>query len=197
MDFLAGLDTSTFIDVVLLALMLIAALAIILIRHLFSVVMVSGVYSLLSAAVFVNLDAVDVAFTEAAVGAGISTVLFLGALVLTARREKIVAGRRPLLPLLVVLVTGGALVYATYDMPAFGDPNSPANVYVGMDYVERTRKEIDIPNIVTAILASYRGFDTLGETVVVFTAGLGVMILLGIGLRGGATARENEKEGRR
>ncbi len=195
MDLLAGLDTSTFIDVVLLALMLIAALAIIFIRHLFSVVMVSGVYSLLSAAVFVNLDAVDVAFTEAAVGAGISTVLFLGALVLTARREKIVPGRRPLLPILVVLVTGGALVYATYDMPSFGDSESPANIYIGKDYLERTPQEIDIPNFVTAILASYRGFDTLGETVVVFTAGLGVMILLGIGLHGGAAARENDKEG--
>jgi multicomponent Na+:H+ antiporter subunit B len=175
--------------------MLLAAFAIIFIRHLFSVVMVSGVYSLLSAAVFVNLDAVDVAFTEAAVGAGISTILFLGALVLTARREKIALGRRPILPLLIVLVTGAALVYATYDMPAFGDSQSPANVYVGIDYIERTPKEIDIPNIVTAVLASYRGFDTLGETVVVFTAGLGVMILLGFGLYGGVGTREKDEEG--
>jgi multicomponent Na+:H+ antiporter subunit B len=195
MDLLADLDTSTFVDVVLLALMLLAAFAIIFIRHLFSVVMVSGVYSLLSAAVFVNLDAVDVAFTEAAVGAGISTILFLGALVLTARREKIALGRRPILPLLIVLVTGAALVYATYDMPAFGDSQSPANVYVGIDYIERTPKEIDIPNIVTAVLASYRGFDTLGETVVVFTAGLGVMILLGFGLYGGVGTREKDEEG--
>ncbi len=193
MDLFAELEASTFVNVVLLTFMLFAAFAIIFIRHLFSVVMVSGVYSLLSATVFLNMDAADVAFTEAAVGAGVSTVLFLGALVLTARREKIMASRRSLFPLFVMIITGAALIYATYDMPAFGDPDSPANSYVGIDYIERTPKEIDIPNVVTAVLASYRGFDTLGEIVVVFTAGLGVMILLGNGLFGGAKTREIKK----
>lgn len=196
MDLFVGLEASTFVNVVLLTFMLFTAFAIIFIRHLFSVVMVSGVYSLLSSAVFLNMDAADVAFTEAAVGAGVSTVLFLGALVLTARREKMIAGRRSLLPLFVVTVTGAALVYATYDMPAFGDPGSPANSYVGIDYIERTPEEIDIPNVVTAVLASYRGFDTLGEVVVVFTAGLGVMILLGNGLFSGATARKTKENGK-
>ena len=42
----------------------------------------------------------------------------------------------------------------------------------------QTTAEIGIPNIVTAVLASYRGFDTLGETAVIFTAGVGVMALL-------------------
>src|SRR5690606_9386682 len=81
---------------------------------------------------------------------------------------------------------GAALIYATFDMPAFGDAASPANSYIGEAYVERTAKEIAVPNIVTAVLASYRGFDTLGETMVIFTAGLGVIMLLGAGsARGG------------
>jgi len=88
MTFVASIDVSTFVDVVLLAFLLMSAMAVVVMRHLFSVVMVSGVYSLLSAAFFVNLDAVDVAFTEAAVGGGISTVLLLGGLMLTSRREK-------------------------------------------------------------------------------------------------------------
>ena len=75
------------------------------------------------------------------------------------------------------------LVYASIDLPAFGDPDSPANTYVGTDYLERTPKEIAVPNIVTAVLASYRGFDTLGETGVVFTAALAVILLLGFGER--------------
>lgn len=136
--------------------------------------------------VFVSLDAIDVAFTEAAVGAGVSTVLMLAGMLLTARREKpVTPGRQPV-ALAAVIAVGAALFYATIDMPAFGDPNAPANAYVGQLYVERTPGDIEIPNIVTAVLASYRGFDTLGEVVVVFTAGIAVILLLGVGsLRGG------------
>lgn len=166
------------IDIVLLGLLGITAIAILATRHLFVATMLSGAYSLTSAALLVNLDAVDVAFTEAAVGAGVSTVLMLGTLTLTRRREKahrmVGAG-----PLLLVLVTGALLVYGTLDMPAFGDPNAPAMLHIAPDYIAGTRDDIQIPNIVTAILASYRGYDTLGETAVVFTACVGVLLMLG------------------
>ena len=71
------LDMITIVDVVLLALLSITAVAILMMRHLFAVVALTGAFSLLSAGLLVTLDAVDVAFTEAAVGAGISTVLIL------------------------------------------------------------------------------------------------------------------------
>ena len=94
----AQFDVSLLFDVLLLTFLLVTAMAVVTMRHLFSIAMVWGVYSLLSAVFFLNLDAVDVAFTEAAVGAGISTVLFLGALMLTARTEKLPKGRQPLSP---------------------------------------------------------------------------------------------------
>lgn len=174
------------LDLSILTMLILVAFAMLRSRHLFAVVMLSGIFSLLSASFFVSLDAVDVAFTEAAVGAGISTVLMLGGMLLTARREKpVTPGRQPV-ALAAVLVAGAALMYATIDMPAFGDPNAPANSYVGQMYVEETPNDIAVPNIVTAVLASYRGFDTLGETMVIFTAGLAVMLLLGLGsARGG------------
>lgn len=163
-------------------------------RRLFEVVMLSGLYSLLSATFFVLLDAVDVAFTEAAVGAGISTVLMLGGMLLTARREKpLIPGRSPW-ALLAVVATGSALVYASLDMPAFGDPHSPANSYIGQVYIERTPQEIAMPNVVTATLASYRGYDTLGETTVIFTAGIGVMLMLGAGAMFGGRLRRDPRE---
>jgi len=165
------------------------ALAVVRTRSLFAVVMLSGVFSLLSALLFVTLDAVDVAFTEAAVGAGISTVLMLGTLALTSRYER-PSTHSPILPLIVVLITGSALVYGTLDMPNFGEATAPAQVHVGPDYLERTVHEIDIPNVVSAILASYRGYDTLGETAVVFTAAVGVMLLIS-GLR----RRRRKKDG--
>ncbi|MCB1339988.1 MAG: DUF4040 domain-containing protein [Pseudooceanicola sp.] len=172
---------TTFIDIVLFSMLVATAIAIVRMRSLFAVVMLAGVFSLLSALLLVTLDAVDVAFTEAAVGAGISTVLMLGTLALTSRSE---LASRPagLTPLLVVIVTGAALVYGTLDMPNFGDPNAPASTHVAPDYIAQSPAEIGVPNIVTAILASYRGYDTLGETGVVFTAGIGVLLLIS-GLR--------------
>lgn len=179
------------VDLSLLTMLMFTAFAMLRSRHLFAVVMLSGIYSLLSAAFFVSLDAVDVAFTEAAVGAGISTVLMLAGMLLTARREKPVTSGRAPIALAVVLATGAALIYATIDMPAFGDPTAPANTAVGQAYVDQTPNEIAVPNIVTAVLASYRGFDTLGETLVIFTAGLAVILLLGVGsVRGGEPARD-------
>ena len=80
------------------------ALAVVRTRSLFAVVTLSGVFSLVSALLFVTMDAVDVAFTEAAVGAGISTVLMLGTLALTARSERS-SNRSSIVPLLAVLVT--------------------------------------------------------------------------------------------
>lgn len=166
------------INLVLFVLMVVTAFAILRIRHLFSVVMLSGIFSLEAALLFVTLDAVDVAFTEAAVGAGISTVLMLGTLALTERREKIPT-RLSLVPLFVVLVTGSVLIYGTLDMPDFGSATSPAQVHVAADYLKDTPKDTGVPNVVTAILASYRGYDTFGETVVVFTAAIGVLMLIG------------------
>jgi multicomponent Na+:H+ antiporter subunit B len=162
-------------------MLVVTAIAVVRMRSLFAVVMLSGVFSLLSALLFVTLDAVDVAFTEAAVGAGISTVLMLGTLALTSRFER-PSSHSPILPLFVVIVTGAVLFYGTLDMPNFGDPEAPAQLHVGPDYLELTPGDIDIPNVVTAILASYRGYDTLGETAVVFTAGIGVLVLIS-GLR--------------
>ncbi len=168
------------LDIGFMAMLVVVAFAIVRLRSLFAIVMLQGVYSLVSAAWFVSLDAVDVAFTEAAVGAGVSTVLMLAAMLLADRDSKPVPISRQVGPLLIVVFAGLAMFYAVGDMPAFGDPNSAANMYVGMDYMAMTAKDIHMPNVVTAVLASYRGYDTFGETVVIFSAGLGVLLLLGL-----------------
>ena len=171
------------VDIIILALMTVTVIGIVVIRNLLAVVMLSGIYSLLAASIFVAMDAVDVAFTEAAVGAGISTVLFIATLALTTRIEKKPA-HKPLLPLFVCIVTGAVLIYSSLDMARYGDPNSPANRQVATYYLENTKKDTGIPNVVTAVLASYRGYDTLGEVTVIFTAGIGVILLLGSWRRG-------------
>ena len=75
------------IDLLLLGFMAVIALAIVRMRDLFAIAMLLSLFSLLSAGVFTIMDAADVAFTEASVGAGISTILLLGALVLTDRKS--------------------------------------------------------------------------------------------------------------
>jgi multicomponent Na+:H+ antiporter subunit B len=156
-----------------------AALAVVMAlqRSLFSVVILAGIYSFLMATVLVALDAVDVAMTEAAVGAGVSTVLLLGALYLCGGEEAKPL-QRPWLPLAVALVITGALVYGTLGLPGFSDPMAAIHQHVVPRYLGRALAETGVPNVVTAVLASYRGYDTLGETTVVFTAGAGVIALL-------------------
>lgn len=173
------------LDVALLSLMVIVAFAIVRMRSLFAIVMLQGVYSLVAAAWFVTLDAVDVAFTEAAVGAGVSTVLMLSAMLLADRQSTPVPMSRQWGALIVVVIAGVAMLYAVPDMPAYGSADSPANVYVGTDYLAKTATEVQVPNVVTAVLGSYRGYDTFGEAVVIFAAGLGVLLLLGLNGRAG------------
>ena len=190
------------VDVVLLLLLCVTGVAIIRQRNLFAAVMLAGIYSLLSAGLFVVMDAVDVAFTEAAVGAGFSTVLMLGTLALVGFEEK-KPQHTPLLPLIVVGITGAALVYGTLDLPPFGAPENPIHQHVAPHYLIESEHEIGVPNVVTSILASYRGYDTMGEVTVIFTALVGVLLLLSrgpkpaqvaAGLKRGAAARKEESD---
>lgn len=170
---------TVFFGVFLLTLLVITALGIVRARNLFAAVMLMGIFSLLMAANFFILDAADVALTEAAVGAGISTVLLLGALALTPAEERpVVRGRW--MPLLVVSLTVMVVVYATFEKPRLGDPEAPVHQHVAPWYLEQTPELIGIPNVVTAILGSFRAYDTLGEVIVVLTAGIGVLFLLGL-----------------
>ena len=82
------------------------------------------------------------------------------------------------LALLTVILTGIILLYGTQDMPNWGDPNSPASMHVSPRYLERTLEETATPNAVTSVLADYRGYDTLGETTVIFTAGVSCILIL-------------------
>ena len=172
----------------LLSLLVITALAIVRTDNLFVAVMLTSIFSLLMAANFFILDAADVALTEAAVGAGITTVIFLAALALTAEREKYArSGGRLVTVVAVVLAT--LIIYATFDKPRLGDPEAPVHQHLAPWYLEKTPEYIDIPNVVTAVLGSFRGYDTLGEVFVVFAACIGVLFILGARPEESAIAR--------
>ncbi|MHA1547992.1 MAG: DUF4040 domain-containing protein [Alphaproteobacteria bacterium] len=161
---------------VVLTLLAAVTLGIVVVRNLFAVAIMTSVYSFLMASVLLVLDAVDVAMTEATVGAGIATVLMLGTLSLTKTEED-----KPIhsvaLPLFVAVLTGAVLVWGMSGLPDFGIAETPVHL-AGPDYLARSLEETGIPNVVTSVLASYRGFDTLGEVMVIFTGGIAVLMLL-------------------
>lgn len=166
-------------NVSLFALLLATAFAITRLRALYEATMLTALAGLLSASLFVSLDALDVAITEAAVGTGISTVLFIAALRLTRSREAVTPRRRLWSGGLVAAFLGATLVYAAQDLPPFAGPDTPVQTHpVGQVYLHDSQEEIGVPNTVAAVLASYRGYDTLGELVVIFTAGVTVPLLL-------------------
>jgi multicomponent Na+:H+ antiporter subunit B len=69
-------------------------------------------------------------------------------------------------------------VYAESDLPPRGDPVAPSRRHITPQYIDGAVLQTHTPNIVTAVLADYRGYDTLGETAVILTAGLAVMLIL-------------------
>ena len=166
-------------DILLLLLMLITAAGAILVKDLMSAVLLLGSYSFFLSLVWAWFGAVDVAFVEALVGAGLATVLFLLTLFCTAPKDTRL--RRPppsLITFIVFPLLGFLLLYAADDLPRFGDPNSPASVHISQTYIEQSYIDTHTPNVVTAVLMDYRSLDTMVETVVIFAAGIACALLL-------------------
>ena len=163
----------------LLLLVLTAASATFLVKELMSSVFILGSYSFFLALVWAWLGAVDVAFVEAVIGAGLATVLFLITLFDTAPKDSRL--RRPSPPLAGVLglpLLGLLLLIAANDLSTLGDPASPANMHISPVYLQQSYVDTLTPNVVTSVLMDYRALDTLIETVVIFTAGIACVLLL-------------------
>ncbi len=173
------IDYMAISGVIVLGLLVIAAVMVAVTRHMLVAAVALGIFSLLMALMYLLMGAPDVAMTEAAVGAGISTILLLAVIAYTGYEVKPSSKPgRMWGALVMVVMTGAMLVYASHDMPAYGDPAAPSHQKVAQHYISKSPEEIAIPNMVTAILASYRGYDTLGEAMVVFTASMSVLLLL-------------------
>ncbi len=167
------------IEISLLILLLVTAAGAILVKDLMSAILLLGTYSFFLSLVWAWMGAVDVAFVEAVVGAGLATVLFLLTLFGTAPKDARL--RRPPPPLAAMIalpILGVLLLYAANDLPKFGDPNSPPNTHISPQYLEQSYQDTLTPNVVTSVLMDYRSLDTMVETVVIFTAGIACALLL-------------------
>ena len=166
-------------ELLLVSLVLATAGAAILVKDLISAVFILGSYSFFLALVWAWLGAPDLAFVEAVVGAGLGTVLLL--LTLSQMRPRDIAIRRtrpPLAAFLALVPVAVLLLVAAGDLPAFGDAETPASLHVAPYYIENSMAETRTPNVVTSIIMDYRGFDTVIETCVIFTAGIASAAIL-------------------
>jgi multicomponent Na+:H+ antiporter subunit B len=80
--------------------------------------------------------------------------------------------------LIIVILLGSVLIYGSLEFPQWGDPASPASSHVSPYYIEKSEEDTAVPNLVTAVLADYRSYDTMFETIVIFTAGIACVFLL-------------------
>jgi len=168
-----------YVTELLVVLLLITAIAVISVRDLFALIVLLSVYSGLFAALLAVMGAADVAFTEAVVGTSVSTIFFM-ALIWRINPMELTRYSLPrrIFSWVPALSIGALLLYGVNALPAFGDATAPSTTYLAPDFIARAYQDTHTPNVVTAILADYRSFDTLIETTVVLTAALACLLVL-------------------
>lgn len=171
----------TAVEASLFAFVVLTALFTALARDVLAAVIIFGAYSLGMAALYTFYRAPDVAMTEAAISAGVTTVLLLLTLAKTTRMDHEAAFESVNIP----AASAAGLLFAGLmltmgDIPAVGSADAPiwSNPDVTQWYIEETYAETGVENAVMAVLAAFRGFDTFGEAVVVFAAGIAALIVL-------------------
>ncbi|AHX11010.1 hypothetical protein NHE_0035 [Neorickettsia helminthoeca str. Oregon] len=167
------------IKVVLLLGLVLISIALAATEDLLTEVVYSGIISLLLTLMYMTMNAADVAITESAVGSYVTTVfILLVGMVIDKKNDPTPTRSDKWLALLASVTAGCALVCVTYDLPTYGLLAAPANNEIYKYYLENTESLFGFPNVVTAILAGFRGYDTMIETVVVFTAAFSLIFLL-------------------
>jgi multicomponent Na+:H+ antiporter subunit B len=167
------------LDLLLFLVLLATAVLALRAKDLLTSVVLLTAYSLFTALLFTGMTALDVGLVEAALGAGLTGVLFLATLLVTTSSARARRDRRrtlAMLPLIAGFV--GLMLFASSGLPARGDADAPAQTGVSTVYLTRALEDTDTPNVVTALLADYRSQDTLGETLVIFTAALATALVL-------------------
>jgi multicomponent Na+:H+ antiporter subunit B len=167
------------LDLVLFLVLVLTAVLALRSRNLLTGVVLLAAFSLFASLLFTGMSAVDVGLVEAALGAGLTGVLFIAAvLITTASGEARVDRRRNLFVVPVVLGFVALMLYASTGLPDRGDPDAPAQRGVSTEYIAGSMEQTETPNVVTSLLADYRSMDTLGETLVILTAALAASLVL-------------------
>ncbi|XVN43440.1 MAG: DUF4040 domain-containing protein [Candidatus Rickettsia vulgarisii] len=169
---------STCLLTVTLTILCIVSIKLIFCNSLLSLTITSSVFSLLISISYLLMDAPDVAMTEVALGSCLSSCVFLSFLNrLPKPHRHDLKHTRLISSSIICLIFIIILPYAGFNLPEYGSTDSPLQNHLTKYYIENTQQDIGIPSFITALLASYRGYDTLGETIVILIAGISVLLL--------------------
>ncbi len=166
----------------ILMILSVISIKLIFCKSLLETVIINSIFSLLISLSYLLMDAPDVAMTEVALGSCLSTCVFLSFLSRLPLFQKF-DGKYETKPTRLIsssLVCAIFIIVFTFlgiELPEYGYDNSPLHTNITKYYIEHTKEDIGVPSFVAAILASYRGYDTLGETIVVLIAGISVLLL--------------------
>ena len=127
---------------------------------------------------YLLMDAPDVAMTEVALGSCLATCILLNFIKMLKTSPLIIKNNRIIPAVIICLLFSATLIWVMFDLPEYGDPTTALHTHLGKYYTTNTRIEIGTPSLAAGILASYRGYDTLGETSVILIAGLAVLLIL-------------------
>ncbi len=158
------------------------AISLLFAKKTITLIIISSLISGLFTLFYVLSMAPDVAITEAAVGSAISTIFFILAATYYTNSKIFYNNKSNILfnvgAALICIIIFLILSYLALKMQPYGDPKNSIHYNIADYYIKNTLKDFSIPNIVTAILGGYRGFDTLFETTVIFAAAMGVKAIL-------------------
>lgn len=172
-------NTSFYLLIVNLLLIAAASLWVLFCSNLIRLIILMSLFSLLSALCYLLLDAPDVAMTEIALGGALSSCVWLN-VVQKIGYEDTGGLSYPRLAIATITIIAfmAVLMPALQQLPEFGSAHSPIHHGASKYYLNNTMNDIGIDSVVAAILASYRGYDTLGETTVILIAAIGVLLIM-------------------
>lgn len=148
-------------------------------KNLTESILLMSAFSLIIAICYLFMDAPDVAMTETALGACLSTCVLLNLVKIIGNENyKSVSKTRFLFAVILCMILLLLLTMASLELPLYGHPDTEVQLHLTKYYIENTKNDVGIPSIVAAILGSYRGYDTLGETSVILIAGIAVVLIL-------------------
>jgi multicomponent Na+:H+ antiporter subunit B len=172
-------EVNFFLLIIAAVVMIVTCFRLIISKNLLESIVIMSIFSLLISICYLFMDAPDVAMTEVALGACLSTCVLLNLVKIFG--EDVggnVSKSRFILAIILCVLFVGLLIYASLDLPLYGDANTPVQTYLTKYYIANTAGDTGVTSMVAAILASYRGYDTLGETSVILVAGLAVVLIL-------------------
>ena len=183
---------------ILLIFLILCAVFVSFSKNLLVSILIFMSYSLVMSMIWVLLESPDLAITEAAVGAGVTSVLFFITLKRISAMGKEHADEQDMTTReinsrsavklfdrfykIAAIVLGAAIIVALVvmvsNLPEFGNAANPYNNEVSERYLEKALEETGAVNAVTGMILDYRAFDTFGESCVLFIAAACVLILL-------------------